>query len=226
MATEQNDTTNGTESQKIERYIFRIDGYEIDFLDGRLWLSHNPPLFDLGYVKALQLAITEFACIFNGLDMIRRAGKSYRPSTWQHFSDELLEEIVVQWGVWGKSSRIQWTTDIIEMIPYIQAEYKNRLHRTASKVRVYKAVPGYVYLLQSSTGYYKIGRTKDPQNRLATFSVKLPFEVEYEHIISSSNMNKLERKLHALFADKRVNGEWFDLSPDDVAYIKSMGGEK
>lgn len=81
---------------------------------------------------------------------------------------------------------------------------------------------GYVYLIQSTSGAYKIGRTVNPDNRLATFSVKLPFEVEYVCVIQCDDMYYLERQLHAHFADKRVNGEWFNLSPDDVDYIKGM----
>lgn len=84
---------------------------------------------------------------------------------------------------------------------------------------------GYVYLVKSSTGYYKIGLTSNPKDRKRTFSVKLPFEVEFECLIKTSDMVSLERELHGRFADRRVDGEWFDLSAKDVAYIKSLGGE-
>lgn len=82
--------------------------------------------------------------------------------------------------------------------------------------------PGFVYLLQSPTSAYKIGRTKNPENRLKTFEVKLPFEVEFVCLIKTPHMSVLESQLHARFADKRVNGEWFDLLPEDVEYIKSL----
>lgn len=81
---------------------------------------------------------------------------------------------------------------------------------------------GYVYLIQSPTGAYKIGRTADPGDRLRTFNVKLPFEVEYVCVIATDDMYALERQLHGKFAAKRVNGEWFILSPDDVEYIKRL----
>lgn len=81
---------------------------------------------------------------------------------------------------------------------------------------------GYVYLLKSVTGFWKIGRTVNPKDRLKTFGVKLPFEVEYEHLIPCRDHIELERSLHKQFADKRVNGEWFDLSPEDIAVIKSI----
>ena len=81
---------------------------------------------------------------------------------------------------------------------------------------------GFVYLVQSTTGAYKIGRTIDPANRLKTFSVKLPFEVEFVATIQTPDMYQLEADLHRKYDSKRVNGEWFALSPADVEYIKGL----
>lgn len=81
---------------------------------------------------------------------------------------------------------------------------------------------GYVYLIQSPTQAYKIGRTRNPDNRMETFTVKLPFEVEYVCVIQCEDMYGLERELHQRFADKRVNGEWFSLTLEDVEYIKGL----
>lgn len=84
------------------------------------------------------------------------------------------------------------------------------------------ARPGYVYLIRSETGYYKIGRTTDPDDRILTFSVKLPFEVEYDCLIRSPDHAAMETTLHNRFAHKRVNGEWFALDADDVAYMREL----
>lgn len=81
---------------------------------------------------------------------------------------------------------------------------------------------GFVYLLKTGSDVYKIGRAKDPNNRLRVFNVKLPFEVEFEHLIATENMYLLERELHQRFASKRVNGEWFRLDMQDIDYIKSL----
>lgn len=82
---------------------------------------------------------------------------------------------------------------------------------------------GYVYLMrQGATSNYKIGYTKNPQNRLKSFKSSLPFKVEYECLITTADMRGLEQRLHARFNDKHVNGEWFGLAAEDVAYIKSL----
>lgn len=81
---------------------------------------------------------------------------------------------------------------------------------------------GFVYLLQSPTGHFKIGRTKDPENRRATFGVKLPFPVEFIHLIACDDMHEMERGLHRRFAHRRLDGEWFALTTEDIDWIKSQ----
>lgn len=82
--------------------------------------------------------------------------------------------------------------------------------------------PGYVYLIRAESGYFKIGRTVNPDDRMKTFGVKLPFEVKFECVVNAENMIQLERDLHERFADKRINGEWFNLNDADVEYIKGL----
>lgn len=82
---------------------------------------------------------------------------------------------------------------------------------------------GYVYLIRSASGYWKIGRTKSPKDRLKTFSVKLPFEVTLDHSIICADMHQAEKMFHRYFDAKRCGkSEFFDLSPEDVRLIKSF----
>ena len=101
-------------------------------------------------------------------------------------------------------------------------EAKAAIRESAKAGKNPRSLSGYVYLLQSPSGNYKIGRTSNPDDRLKTFSVKLPFEVEYVCVIQTDDMYALESNLHQRFWDKRVNGEWFTLSPEDVAHIKGL----
>ncbi len=101
-------------------------------------------------------------------------------------------------------------------------------HQTLELFRLLLAEPaatnhdkaGFVYLIRSVSGHYKIGCTKDPDHRLQLFSVKLPFEIEFIHIIATTNMFELERELHLKFHNKRINGEWFMLDEMEVEKIK------
>lgn len=78
---------------------------------------------------------------------------------------------------------------------------------------------GYVYLLKAHKPFeecYKIGRTKEPKNRLREFGVKLPYKVTPLLVTKAEDMFAEEAWLHRQFTDSRVDGEWFKLSEADV----------
>lgn len=79
---------------------------------------------------------------------------------------------------------------------------------------------GYIYLIKAPSGKFKIGRAKDINNRVATFGVMLPFEIELTHVIPATDYRQAERVLHERFAHRRGRGEWFDLTADDVTAIQ------
>lgn len=94
------------------------------------------------------------------------------------------------------------------------------LHKSKSgKVPV--GHPGYVYLMQSRDAY-KIGKSVAPDRRLTEISSLIPHPMRLVHTIRTDNMTSLERALHARFADKRLEGEWFALTPDDIEYVKGL----
>jgi hypothetical protein len=87
----------------------------------------------------------------------------------------------------------------------------------------YKPAPssGYAYLLKCGA-YYKIGIATDVQKRIKQLGTLPPFDLDLLHTISTGDMHALEKDLHERYADKRKNGEWFELDQDDVEYIKGL----
>lgn len=81
---------------------------------------------------------------------------------------------------------------------------------------------GYVYLLAAG-GFHKIGRAKDPRKRTETLAIQLPYQTELVFAVKSDDYVALEAELHTIFAGKRKNGEWFELSDEDLEYIKGRG---
>lgn len=76
---------------------------------------------------------------------------------------------------------------------------------------------GKVYIARCE-GLYKIGHTtQDPQSRIANLQTGNPFAVELVGSIPGSRA--LERHLHRTYKNRKVKGEWFLLTPDEVKEI-------
>jgi len=82
-----------------------------------------------------------------------------------------------------------------------------------------KTKPGYIYLLKSADGYYKIGCSQNVQSRMKAFSTQLPHPPELLHTIPAGDMYRAEEGLHKRYAHCRVRGEWFALAEEDVRAI-------
>ncbi|PRD64845.1 hypothetical protein C6P64_12365 [Malikia granosa] len=97
-------------------------------------------------------------------------------------------------------------------------------------------MPGIIYVLtnEAMPGLVKIGLTTDSvESRIANLSgtsgVPLPFECHFAaQIPEAVNLAKLEKTLHQLFADHRINPkrEFFKVEPEKVVLALSIGGFK
>lgn len=78
---------------------------------------------------------------------------------------------------------------------------------------------GYVYVIQEMLNHtFKIGKSKNPHNRFASFT-KMPFDIKRVFEIKTNNRSELEHWFHTHFEEKRMNGEWFELSEADLQFI-------
>lgn len=90
----------------------------------------------------------------------------------------------------------------------------------AVRVKAYEP-EGYIYLLHCGP-YYKIGRTVDLEKRLPQLAIQLPYKPELIHTIASKTPDLTEDFFHRIFAEKRMNGEWFRLNEEDIRYFCTM----
>lgn len=82
--------------------------------------------------------------------------------------------------------------------------------------------PGFVYFVQEyMNGSFKIGKTKNLEKRMNIFGVKLPFENKLIFVVKTGNHHQTEVAFHKHFSDKRLEGEWFALNKDELAWIKA-----
>lgn len=85
-----------------------------------------------------------------------------------------------------------------------------------------RPLPGYIYLLGSDDGYFKIGCSKNGTTRLNQVKLLMPFKVVLVHKIATADMLGAENFFHVLFSYRRQNGEWFTLDKEEVKFFCSF----
>ena len=81
-------------------------------------------------------------------------------------------------------------------------------------------VKGSVYFIKhTGLSPVKIGYSsaENPIARLYSMTTYAPYGVELLGFIQTLNAKQLERKLHKKYKNKRLNGEWFELTNEDIA---------
>ena len=78
---------------------------------------------------------------------------------------------------------------------------------------------GFVYLLKFGR-YYKIGHTNSVGRREYELAIQLPERAVKVHVIATDDARGIETYWHKRFAERRRNGEWFELTREDVSAFK------
>lgn len=79
---------------------------------------------------------------------------------------------------------------------------------------------GFVYLMRdTSLDYHKIGFSTNPRFRERTLQAQKP-TIQIEHCWKGTW--RIEQDLHEKFMHKRIRGEWFHLTPEDITEIMSF----
>lgn len=100
----------------------------------------------------------------------------------------------------------------------LEEEYR-RLNDEESKIKR-KAPARHVYLMvDNQTKKYKIGKSKTPEFRERTLQSEKP---DIELLFSCHESIISEKRLHEMYAHKRIRGEWFDLDKKDISNIRKL----
>jgi hypothetical protein len=126
----------------------------------------------------------------------------------------------------AKDVAVRYTLDDLfaEHFPeYVDLDFGTSARPATSSPRPSASpIGGYIYVIRSPHGF-KIGKTVNLKQRTRLFEVKLPFKNSLEHYAWFDDYTHAERSLHLRFHDKRLEGEWFDLAPEDLVEIKRQG---
>ena len=84
-----------------------------------------------------------------------------------------------------------------------------------------KKITGYIYVFKLDN-HYKIGVTsRTPEKRLNNMMTSSPKKIIIYFSYKHCDIYKEEDYLHKIFNEVRIRGEWFELSKQDLVFIKN-----
>ncbi len=104
------------------------------------------------------------------------------------------------------------------LVKYIPKE-QHKIHKDEEDL--YRLTPGgCLYIIQlGDTNIYKIGISIDPHKRVKQLQSKCPVPLNLLWWNFGHDYKHAEKLMHHFFRDKRVKGEWFKLSTEDIFLI-------
>lgn len=200
-----------------------------DFL-GRYWAKWSDALGEAGYApNKFNEAYDEEFMIKKLTDFIRELGRFPSPSelSVKSYNDKTFPNKATFYNRFGrKKEKIvkvieycktheEWN-DVLEIcLPLLQNEKEVTDEKTTSETINF----GFVYLMKSGK-FYKIGRSNDADRRAYELKIQLPEKLEIVHKIKTDDPIGIEEYWHKRFKNKRKNGEWFELTRQDVEIFK------
>lgn len=195
-----------------------------------LWLRWGDALIEAGYApNQLQTATSDEVLIQSYIGLVRELrrlpveGEIRRKGK----TDKSFPSHTVFYRLGGKEKLLEVLVHYCQEHPGhedIIALCSERKHaskpetETGRKTKS-KVLTGFVYLMQSGR-HYKIGRTNSVGRREREFAIQIPVPPKTIHKIETDDPAGIEAYWHKRFDEKRGEGEWFDLSPDDVKAFK------
>src|SRR3569833_3469784 len=82
-----------------------------------------------------------------------------------------------------------------------------------------------VYILKTGKNLYKIGKTRHLQQRLSSYHTHLPILFRVVRVYDSTpghTMDELEEALHFVIQHRRIKGEWFQLTDQELVICDNV----
>jgi Meiotically up-regulated gene 113 len=219
---------NGNKPLGKDRF-FTETGIKFSDWHGKYWVKWGDALFESGFQpNTFQKAYDEDFVLEKLISLIKELGKfpthaeirikkqtdTEFPSqsafrTLGNQSDHISK--VVEY-----CKRTQEMNDVLQIcLPLLQLEKEI----VNDKTDVNTTNIEFVYLMKSGK-YYKIGRSNDAERRAYDIRLQMPDKLDLVHKISTDDSIGIEEYWHKRFKDKRKNGEWFELTRQEVEIFK------
>lgn len=223
-ARENNETPLG-----IKRFA-SITGIKQSDWYGRYWSKWNDALAEAGYKpNKLNEAFDEEFIIKKLVGFIREIGKfpSHGEIMLKTRNDETFPSVTVFEKRFGKQKAkiakvIEYcktheeAAGVLEIcLPLLNSKNESVVNKKISESTNF----GFVYLMKSGK-HYKIGRSNDADRRVYELKILMPEKLELIHKIKTDDPIGIEEYWHKRFKDKRKNGEWFELTRQDIEIFR------
>lgn len=189
---------------------------------GKYWARWGDALIEAGFQPNEWTGKTDVAVLLDGLiTACRHYGKFpvYSEIGMLRQSDTTIPSPkVLQNNFAGRERLIAALREHIGEAPEYD-DIRNMLPASVPKARAAhqqaRPTDGSVYLIKSGE-FFKIGRSDELERRVKEIRIALPDAATLMHTIATDDPPGIEAYWHRRFADRRANGEWFKLTPDDL----------
>lgn len=83
---------------------------------------------------------------------------------------------------------------------------------------------GFVYVIGCKEGFYKIGKSRNVLQRFHQIRggscSRFPFRLWLVYVFNTRTMTEMEYDFHRMFAESRLEGEWFKLSDRQLKFLE------
>jgi hypothetical protein len=113
---------------------------------------------------------------------------------------------------------------ILSEAPYRILQKDSKIYQEGSTVKLVVMERSYnkegIYIVNmANTNLYKIGITKDFSQRLRNLQTGNPFIIEVHNFYPMKTNTEMESFLHKRYQHKKLSGEWFELTYEDLNNI-------
>jgi hypothetical protein len=190
---------------------------------GKYWARWNDALQEAGFgPNQMQQSYDDELLLEKFAALTRELGRVPVVSEWQlkarsdrtFPSSKVLERFGSKQQLIARALQyLQQHESYTDVVPLISSAVRS--DATLGEDSAQKVVTGFVYLMKSGR-HYKIGRTNSVGRREWELGIKIPVPPKTIHSIETDDPVGVEAYWHKRFSDKRGEGEWFDLSPEDI----------
>jgi hypothetical protein len=194
---------------------------------GKYWARWNDALQDAGYgPNKLQQPYDDALLLEKFAALARELGRVPTVSEWQlkarsdrsFPNSKVLERFGSKQQLTARALEyVQRHEHYRDIVPLISTAVASR--PTPDEDSAQRVVTGFVYLMKSAR-HYKIGRTNSVGRRERELGIKIPVPPKTVHRIETDDPIGVEAYWHKRFNDKRGEGEWFELLPEDIRAFK------